>query len=209
MLRTIVLHGELGNRFGHTFSLDVATPVEAVRALIVQLKGFRRYFRDGNYRVIRKRDAREMDLDLDELKLRLGRAKELHIVPVVAGAASGLGKILIGVAIVGLAIVAPYALGLAGGLGASAIGGATIFGTTLTFGQIAGVGLALALGGVAQMLSPTPQLSGGSAAQDRRESFLFGGQDNTSAQGGPVPLVFGTFLVGSVVVSAGLSAEQV
>jgi len=143
------------------------------------------------------------------MKLRLGRNNEIHIVPVIAGSASSWGKILTGVAIIGLAIAAPYALGLAGGglsaaLGTSAIGVAGIG----TFGQIAGLGAAIALGGVAQMLSPAPTLAGGTASVDTKASFLFGSADNVTQQGVPVPLVFGEFVTGSVVISVGLSTEE-
>ena len=47
------------------------------------------------------------------------------------------------------------------------------------------------------------------AAPDDRPSFLFNGVTNNSQQGGPVPLVFGTHLVGSVVINAGLNAEDI
>jgi predicted phage tail protein len=128
---------------------------------------------------------------------------------VIGGSGRGLGKVLAGLAIVAVAIAAPYALGLAGGLSASAIGGATLFGQTITFGNFAALGLGLVATGVAQMLSPSPALRGGSASVDRRESFLFGGIENTSEQGRPVPLAFGECLIGSVTVAAGLDVEQI
>ncbi len=212
MLRTVVLHGALGAQFGASFDLDVKSPIEALRALIVQIKGFRQAFRAGHYRVLKAREYVTDTLDLDELKLRLGRAREIHIVPVIAGSADGWGKILTGVAIIGLAIAAPYALGFAGGI-SGALG--TTFGsisaigfTGVSFGTVAGIGAAIALGGVAQMLAPTPTLAGGSAAADRKESFLFGSADNVTAQGVPVPIGFGEFVGGSVVVSVGLSTEE-
>jgi predicted phage tail protein len=205
MLRTVVLHGALGAQFGASFDLDVKSPVEAIRALIVQVKGFRQALREGHYRVLRLTEA----LELEELKLRLGRATEIHIVPVIEGSASGWGKILTGVAIIGLAIAAPYALGMAGGLSATFGGISAIGFSGISFGTVAGLGAAVALGGVAQMLSPAPTLAGGSAAVDRRDSFLFGSADNVTAQGVPVPLVFGEFVVGSVVISAGLSTEEI
>jgi predicted phage tail protein len=209
MLRTVVLHGALATQFGASFELDVKSPVEAVRALIVQLRGFRQAFREGHYRVLKARDHVADTLDLDDMQLRLGRARELHIVPVIAGSASGWGKILAGVAIIGLAIAAPYALGMAGGLSATFGGISAIGFSGISFGTIAGLGAAVALGGVAQMLSPTPTLAGGSASQDRKESFLFGSSDNVTAQGGPVPLVFGEWVTGSVVISSGLSTEEI
>ena len=206
MLRTIVLHGALATEFGSSFTLDVRSPAEAVRALMTQLRGFRRALREGHYRVVKARETSSDSLGLDELRLRLGRAREIHIVPAIAGSASGWGKILTGVAIIGLAIAAPYALGFTGSI-SGALATTAIGFTGTTFGAIAGIGAAIALGGVAQMLSPTPTASGSS--QDRRESFLFGSGENVTTQGGPVPLVFGEFVVGSVVVSSGLSTEEI
>lgn len=205
MLCTIVLHGDLAMRFGPSFSLDVRSPVEAVRALIAQVKGFRRAIREGHYRVIKSRETVADSLSLDEMKLRLGRARDLHIVPVIAGSASGWGKVLAGVAIVGLAIVAPYALGYAGSIG-GALATTAIGFTGTTFGTIAGFGALVALGGIAQMLAPSPKA--GKGPEDRKESFLFGSTENVTAQGGPVPVVVGRFFVGSVVVSSGLSTEE-
>ncbi len=215
-MRTIVLHGDLAERFGASFDLDVKSPVEAVRALIVQIKGFRQAFREGHYRVRKIRERRPAtDLDLDELKLRLGQAREIHIVPVIAGSGSGMsgvGKILAGVAIIGLAIAAPYALGFSGGITAalgSTFGGiSAIAFSGIRFGSVAGFGALVALGGISQMLSPAPTLAGGSASVDRKDSFLFGSAENVTTQGVPVPIGFGRFIAGSVVISAGLSTEE-
>jgi predicted phage tail protein len=209
MLRKVVLHGALKEQFGASFDLDVKSPAEAVRALIVQIKGFRQMLREGHYRVVKAHQHISESLELEELKLRLGRSREIHIVPVIAGSASGWGKILAGVAIIGLAIAAPYALGLAGGLGATFGGISAIGFSGISFGTIAGLGAAVALSGVAQMLSPAPTLAGGSAAVDRRASFLFGSADNVTVQGVPVPIWFGDFIAGSVVISVGLSTEDI
>ena len=92
MLRDIVLHGSLRRRFGTCFRMDVVSPVEAVRALIVQLKGFRQHLREGNFRVIRGPRKTGHALDLDQLNLGLGATDEIHIVQVVAGAASGSAR---------------------------------------------------------------------------------------------------------------------
>lgn len=209
MLRTVVLHGALATRFGKSFELEIQSPAEAIRALIVQIKGFRQALRDGHYRIVKTRETVADSLDLEELKLRLGRAREIHIVPVIAGAASGWGKILIGVAIIGLAIAAPYALGLAGGLSATFGAVSAIGFSGISFASIAGFGALVALGGITQMLTSSPTLAGGNANSDRKESYLFGSAENVTVQGGPVPLVFGEFIHGSVVISAGLSTEEI
>lgn len=44
---------------------------------------------------------------------------------------------------------------------------------------------------------------------DQKPSFIYNGPVNTAEQGLPVPLVYGTMRVGSVVVSAGIVAEEI
>jgi predicted phage tail protein len=72
---------------------------------------------------------------------------------------------------------------------------------------LAGVGITLVLGGVAQLLTPTPKISNDEG--DPRKSFSFSGIQNTSRAGVPVPVVYGETLVGSVVISAGIDIVQV
>jgi predicted phage tail protein len=40
-MKTIKLAGDLGNRFGREYTLDVQTPAEAMRALILQMPEMR------------------------------------------------------------------------------------------------------------------------------------------------------------------------
>jgi predicted phage tail protein len=73
-----------------------------------------------------------------------------------------------------------------------------------------GVGLfgaSLVLGGIAQLLTPTPKISQDEG--DPRKSFSFSGIQNTNRAGVPVPVVYGETLVGSVVISAGIDIVQV
>jgi predicted phage tail protein len=92
--------------------------------------------------------------------------------------------------------------------------------------SIGAVGVALVLGGVSQLISPTPQLGtigplggvGGSGRRqtstegtefDPQESYSFSGIQNTSKQGVPVPVVYGETIVGSVVISAGIDVDTI
>src|SRR5207248_1774932 len=86
-----------------------------------------------------------------------------------------------------------------------------IAGTGLTYGSVILLGASMILSGVAGLLAqpPTPDAPTDMAAPADRPSFLFNGVTNNSQQGGPVPLVFGTHLTGSVVVNAGLNAEDI
>ena len=205
MKRDIVLHGHLREAFGGPFHLEVATPAEAVRALCVLLEGFPGKLREGSYRLVRGPLEGGLELGEDQLTLGLGRAGELHLVPELAGGKrGGLGKVILGVALIGVA----FAAAPAAGLGETAF---SVFGEAVTFGRIALTGAALALGGVAQLLTPAPKVRDFSAAErpDQRPSFLFNGPVNVAEQGLPVPLVYGQARAGSVVVSAGISTEEI
>jgi predicted phage tail protein len=124
------------------------------------------------------------------------------IAPVVAGAGGrgGLGSILAGVGLVALAFVTGGAtiglLGLAAPVAVSSVLGS--------------IGASLILGGVAQMLSPQPDISALQRGKEaaRLESFSFSGIVNTSKQGLPVPVVYGRAFVGSAVLSSGLDVAQ-
>lgn len=121
--------------------------------------------------------------------------------PVLAGAGS-VGRILLGVLLIGLAFIP----GVGASLAAATYGSLTSVGTVLL-----GLGASLVLGGVAQLLSPVPQVNKtmGNDPDDPRRSFSFSGIQQTSRQGIPVPICYGEMLVGSVVISAGIDTVQV
>jgi predicted phage tail protein len=191
MLRKIRLYGQLAKFVGHrVLEADVATAAEAVRFLLANWPELERHMTDQHYRVHTGGD----DLALEEL--HHPASGDIKIIPVIAGAGA-VGRILLGVAIIAFAIVTAGA-GIAGlGLGFSA--------STAT--SIGLVGASLVLGGVAQLLTPTPKTNKDEG--DPRKSFSFSGIQNTSRAGLPVPVVYGEMLVGSVVVSAGVDIVQV
>lgn len=91
MLRAVHLHGRLGKRFGRRFDLAVASPTEAIRALIFMVPGFSEYIRHRGYVVS---IGEGTVLDREALDLQLGRQTDIHITP--AGAVSGIVTILLG-----------------------------------------------------------------------------------------------------------------
>ncbi|TNB46800.1 tail assembly protein [Martelella lutilitoris] len=196
MRRNIHLHGDLARQFAPVYQLDVASAGEAGQALAAVVPGFRQYAVDRNFRVLRGDPETGMALGPDDLDFHLGHA-DLHIVPVIAGAGNrGLGKIIAGVFLIGAAFMFPGAItGI--GIGGSTIGGA-----------MKGLGVALAMGGLGQMLSPAPKISSDSG--EDQSSYLFSGGANVTTEGGPVPLVYGQkFRVKPVLIAAGLSTEDV
>lgn len=211
MIREVYLHGSLKARFGGPFSLDVSSPAEAVRALGSQLEGFFEAIRAGSWHVLRGELEEPVPCDQETLLLMLGRVQEVHILPEASGGKKGgLGQALLGVVIVAAAVVAAPLTGggsLALGSTALSLGGLG----AITFADIAFVGLSLALTGVSSILAPSPSAPdvGVNEPPDQRPSHLFNGEVNVSEQGHPVPVGCGRFRVGSIVVSAGISAERV
>ena len=188
MLVPVILGGFLAKRFGKRFDLDVSSPREAVRALCVQLKGFERALLDhqAGFRVWADKDR------LDEANLaRCTGQCAIHIVPVVAGAKSGWGEIILGAALI-------Y---FSGPIGNSLFMEGSVASAQIATG-ISAIGTALVLGGVSQLLfkPPTPPVTG--------KSYLFNGPVNTTAQGNPVPICYGRMRVGSQLISAGIVPNQ-
>ena len=224
MEKEIRLYGPLAKFIGQRkFLAEISSAGEAVRMLLANFPGLERHMADQYYKVIV--DSHESDLD----EIHYPASQTIKIVPVLGGAGGGTGKILAGVALVAFALIAGPAAGGFLGLGASAFGTAATA-TTAATGFVLGagaaavigsVGVALVLGGVSQLLSPTPQLGQiGPASQSRntttegteidpQESYSFSGIQNTSRQGTPVPVVYGETIVGSVVISAGIDVDTI
>jgi predicted phage tail protein len=200
MLRKIKLYGKLAKFIGHrVLEADVATAAEAVRFLLANWPELEAHMNDQHYRV----SVGTYDIDLEELHHPAGAAP-ISFVPVVAGAGA-TGRIIAGIALIALSFgIASLAAGaaLAGSLSGFALQ-AVAFGTQA--GLLAGIGLVL--GGVAQLLTPTPKISQDEG--DPRKSFSFSGIQNTNRAGVPVPVVYGETLTGSVVISAGIDIVQV
>jgi predicted phage tail protein len=191
MLRKIKLYGKLAKFVGHrVLEADVATAAEAVRFLVANWPELEAHMTDQHYRV----SVGKYDLDLEELHHPAGAAP-ISFVPVIAGAGA-VGRILAGIALIALSfLIIPLGIAAAGAGIATAVGLA---------------GASLLLGGIAQLLTPTPKVAQGSDSQDDpRKSYSFSGIQNTSRQGVPVPIVYGETLVGSVVISAGIDTVQV
>lgn len=220
MEREVRLYGPLAKFVGQRkFLAEVASAAEAVRMLLVNFPGLEQHMADQHYKVI----VDGYDSALEEI--HYPASQTIKIVPVLGGAGGGTGKILAGVALVALAIVGGPIAGGFLGLGAGVGGGAvTGFLGAAAANIIGAVGTALILGGVSQLLSPTPQIGQiGPASMnpgagvnttegselDPQESYSFSGIQNTSRQGTPCPVVYGETIVGSVVISAGIDVDTI
>ena len=126
----------------------------------------------------------------------------------------GVGKIIAGVALVAFSIFVP-AIGAAGA--------PWLFGLT-NFTAIGVLGGAMILGGVADLLTPTPKMTnvagggggfsgtgatGGRSREDQRKSFTFDKSNANTQQGEVVPVLYGERIIGSTpILSFGLELQN-
>ena len=202
MLRKIKLYGELANFVGHKeFEVKVETLSHAVSFLINNFAGIEEYMNPKYYQV----KVGNYSIDETEIHHPIGK-EDIHFVPVIQGAGRGLGKILLGGALIALSFgvggvfANPLAFGAKGfGFASAGLGAKAAF----------GIGAGLLFSGVSDMLFPVPKLPDFNSEQDPRISFNFSGTQQTTRAGTPVPLVYGEIFTGSVVISGAVDTEQV
>ena len=217
-MKVVKVYGALRKRLGQCrFELEAATPAQAIKALCVNFPGLDKWLIDSEkdgvgYRVtIGKERVTE---DLNALVMPWSEREVFSITPVIAGAGRGLGTILAGVALITVAVLAPVAgfSAAAGGFtatgaGVTATGAATFAGAAAAFAGNIGIGLVFL--GIAQSISPQPNLDRTIDESVQLESFSFSNVVNTSKQGLPVPIAYGRVFVGSAIISSGLDVDEV
>jgi predicted phage tail protein len=192
MIRTIHLHGALGQEFQRQLRLDVDSPAEAVRALCTMVAGFKDYLTGHQFQVFRGALDRGIDLTPQELHARFADDEtDLHIVPFVDGhKRDGIGKVLVGGLLVAASFVVP--------------GGWAIAGKAAS-GIVAQAGVAMVIGGVSQILAR--QTGSDYDNREQPKSQLFNAVNQTTT-GVAVPVIVGECEVGSVVVSGAIHVED-
>jgi len=210
MLRTVKVYGHLAEHCGQSvFEALVRVPADAIKFLLCNFPELRGLMRDGYYKVAVGKFDLELSDKPEQLHFPLADCDVVKVIPVVSGAGGrGLGSILAGAALIGLSLALPGG-GMFGGTVFGALGGPTANAAFLTtVGTVTSqVGAALVLGGIAQMLTPVPDMPDGGGGP--AENFAFQSIENVSTEGVPVPVVYGEMIVGSVVISTGLIAHKI
>ena len=215
-MKVVKVYGALKKRLGGIgrFEFEAQNPAQAIKALCANFPGLEKWLIDSEqdgigYKVTVGKEEVGED-NHATLAMPWSEKDVFKIVPVMTGAGRGFGKILLGAALITAAIVfAPAAAAGGGFLPAGAAG--TTMGAVGIATQIAGsIGISMVLGGISQMISPTPQNSLGQSKEAARlQNYNFSGITNTSQQGMPVPIAYGRVFCGSAVISSGLDVDQV
>jgi len=193
MLKTIKLYGDLKEITGHSeLEAHVSSVGDSIRFLLMNWPQLEAHMNERYYQVLT--DGNE----IGEEEIHHPFLEEMKIVPVLVGAGGSTGKILLGVALVGLSIAT------GGGFAALMAGN---LGTLAGIGVRVGVGLALS--GVSDLLWPPPKPEKFENDQDPRISFAFGGTPNTSRAGVTLPVVYGEIFTGSTIISMNVTTDQV
>ena len=202
MLRKVKLYGELADFVGHK-ELDavITCTADAIRFLVSNFPKLEAHMSQRYYKVL----VDDYEIGEEDIQNPIGKS-DISIVPVITGAGGG-SKLLLGAALIGGAFLfTPLTMGsffspiVAPGSFAAATG---------VTKAVVGIGGALVLSGVSDMLFPLPKMPDFSNEEDPRISFSFSGVQNTSRAGTSHPIAYGEIVTGSVVISAGIDTNQV
>ena len=207
MLRKIKLYGHLREHTGlKEVEAYVDSVKEAVNFLTCNWPKLKSQIVQNNYHVLLDED----DIGEEELLYPVGNAT-ISFIPVVEGSGK-FGRILAGVALIGLTVgtggFGTFAASKGGFSGLSFSAG-TAGNITLGSSLAAAAGnlcIYLVLSGVASLLTPTPSTP---EQEQTPESFAFTSPLNVSMPGIAVPLVYGTAICGSIVVSTSIEVGKV
>ena len=226
-MKIVKVYGELKERLGGqgTFEFDVFNAAEAIRALCANFAGLDKWFIDSAddgiaYKVLLGETEVGMD-NFEHLLYPWSEKEVFHITPVFMGAInlkfwekdsplnprnilnSSLGKIIIGGALIVGSIMMP-----GWGIAANWSANLGFFANVANIGLLASIPLSiggsLLLGGITQAMTPAPEPPAEYKAANKLKSFSFSGIQQTTQQGGPIPIVYGKCFIGSAVLSSGV-----
>ena len=176
-----------------SFEIEVQSSLEAIKFLLANFPKLEQLIgQPDKYFRIWTESGKVRPLELEELAHPVGSQTIINFAPAIYGRGDGLWSFLGGLALIGLTIATGGAAGFLGPLGSQVV---------------LGLGVSLALGGLAQMLTPVPKPTNNE--DPRRESYSISGITNTSIQGIPVPIQYGEIIAGSIVISLGLKTEDI
>lgn len=208
-MQTVYLKGELGERFGEKWSMNVSKVQDIFKLVSCQRSGFDAYMQhcidnDIDFAVQRGEDY----IDESELMLSLGQ-DDITITPIPVGSKSKVAKLITAA----LMIYVGYQIGrpdIAQG-GAEVVGSTTTVSGSVTAASTGAkiaswtlmtLGTSLGLQTLAQMMMPD------GSTDNEDDSHLFSGPQNTTIQGVAVPVLYGEMIVGGANINTSYTAHR-
>jgi len=185
----VILHGALGRKFGKVHYFNINKPIDAIRALMANKKGFRHALKAWGrkgflYEMICNGNLIENEQEL----LNTQNIKRIELAPVILGASKEI-KIVLGVILIVVGAIF-IATGWLAPLGKFMVS----------------MGVGLLIGGILEILFPVSIPSFHTEAAGR--SFIFSTTGNSTTRGAPVQIGYGRLRVGSQVISTNLEPTR-
>jgi predicted phage tail protein len=188
MLTKVTLDGPMGKLFGREWAFEINSPQEALKMVNVNRPGLFAWIKNNlpkydKYRVtVEYASGVTEELETSNYGIERRQLKSVRFTPLVEGAGN-IVRIVIGIVLIA----------------ASFIGGGNPF--------LLKMGWSMVISGVIGLLTPIPKKEQQSTNEDKT-SYYFNGPVNTEQQGVPVQVIYGTVLVGSHIISAKISVDQ-
>tara|TARA_Y100000389_G_scaffold198218_1_gene234297 strand:- start:10435 stop:11301 length:867 start_codon:yes stop_codon:yes gene_type:complete len=193
MKRKVYLEGEIGEKFGKEFTLDVDSFKEVIKCLDCNFSELRPYLvecHENGIGFVCEVDNTPITNDAELLLHYPTGDMTIRALPT---GSDGIAKIVLGAVLVALLFVPGVGAVVGGAAGSTIFGAATAVGASgLAIGAALGLavlGGALLMQGLTEMMAPDPAVdSGGTQKED---SYLFQGAGQTIVEGDPLPILYG------------------
>ena len=198
-MQRVVLLGELGQRFGETWEMNVDYVKDIFKLIECQRPGFKQYLiechENGTDFTLQR--GKEF-VGEEELLLSVGN-EDIIIAAVPVGSKSGIAKLLAAIAIIAFVFFAPVFAGQT--LAAMAPAGGA-WGAAFTATMALGANLGMQ--GISQLMMPGPEID-----KETPDNYLFNGSSDHIREGLPVPLLYGEMMVGGGLINQTMTTRRI
>ncbi len=189
MTKTIVLHGYLKRLYPH--------PIEVVADTIADAVSFLKLIPELTPKMGTKHSVQIAGCDSREALYAKTDQHEIHVVPFIGGSKrGGIFQIVIGVALIALAVWNPAFLFAEGALMAGMAGSVGLMGASML------------LGGLLSVFSPAPRIDTGGGETNESARYLSAVQ-NTVKAGTRIPIIYGRDKAAGHFLSFNVDAVEV
>jgi len=206
MLRKVYLEGEIADKFGSEFDMDVSNFGEAIQCFETNFSNFRNYLMECQEKGIGfvcSVEGKPIQEDHEILFKYPEGSFTIEAIPV--GSKRALGKILVAIILIYIGI---QTMGAGGGLANTAF--TTAAGFKVSYGMVLGMtmvsaGISLAMAGIQQMMAPDPSVD---LDNQQDNTYLFQGAGQTLIEGEPVPILYGKLRIPGKPISFEIKNEN-
>jgi len=193
MSSKLYLYGKIGEKFGKEHNFAVESLSDCIVMLSTQFDKveIKNEFCKHDFELIRN----DKKFNANDVKMKFDTDSEFHLIPAVAGSGKGVFNMIVGAALIGAAFFIPEA---------------GVFGLGILTGASVGLmGAGLFLSGLTYKAIEVDNYSDRNDSTQKSSYLFSNGPVNVTEQGAVVPIGFGEFYCGSVVIGSELQTEDI